>query len=58
MYSLTIRIKKFTNCIKGVLDMMFSLEELEMVKCIRDLLGDDTIDECDCIETYIEILGE
>lgn len=36
---------------------MFSNEELEIIKCIRDLLQDDTIDEYDCIETYIEIVG-
>lgn len=35
----------------------FSMEELEMIAAIRDLLQDDGVDEYDCLDTYAEILG-
>lgn len=37
---------------------MFSKEELEMIQSIRDIIGDQTIDEYDALEAYIEIMGE
>lgn len=35
----------------------FSVEELEIIQAIRDLLQDESIDEYDCLNTYEEILG-
>lgn len=37
---------------------MFSREELEMIKAIRDLNNDQMIDEYEALEAYIEICGE
>lgn len=37
---------------------MFSGEELEMIRAIRDLNSDQMIDEYEALEAYIEILGE
>ena len=35
---------------------MFSKEELEMIQSIRDIIGDQTIDEYEALETYIEVV--
>lgn len=37
--------------------MNFSKDELEMIQVIRDLNNDQTIDEYEALESYIEILG-
>lgn len=35
---------------------MFSKEELEMIQTIRDINNDQTIDEYEALETYIEVV--
>lgn len=35
---------------------MFSKEELKMIQAIRDIIGDQTIDEYEALETYIEVV--
>lgn len=40
------------------MNFMFSREELEMIQVIRDLNNDQSIDEYEALEAYIEILGE
>lgn len=37
---------------------MFSIDELEMIQAIRDINNDQTIDEYEALEAYIEIMGE
>lgn len=35
--------------------MEFTKEELEMINAIRGMVGDSTLDEYECLETYIEL---
>lgn len=37
---------------------MFSREESDMIQSIRDINNDQTIDEYEALESYIEIIGE
>lgn len=36
---------------------LFSQEELEVIRSIRNLNNDQSLDEYECLETYEEMLG-
>lgn len=54
MYSYTMEFKIKSE----VIHMTFTDEELEVIRSIRELLGDNSIDEYECLEVYEGIVSE